>query len=252
MNQQLSPLFSWRGALVDSTLSPSARHIGLTLSLHMNERDDSCLPSLDELQRETGRGRTTILAALSELESLGWLTVARAKGGGRGRANMYTTTVPALKGPESELLMGLKGPETVPFALACKYSTKPSTKPTLEVSNETSSASGSQKTLTEELWDMLEAEGVKAPSAKSPRADFAKAVREMAAAGWTPDVLAARINGYRRHPTLGRSMLTVFSIRKWGEQIEADMPSTSGRRVATLPAGERERIHEAWRNGHGP
>ena len=41
---QLSALFTWRSAICESGLPPTARHVALTLSLHMNERGGSAFP----------------------------------------------------------------------------------------------------------------------------------------------------------------------------------------------------------------
>lgn len=88
----LSPLFTWRSAIVDSELPATVRHVALTLSLHMNERGGSAFPAIRTLGRETGRGTSTVTAALRTLEAAGWLLVER--GGGRGHPNRYTATVP--------------------------------------------------------------------------------------------------------------------------------------------------------------
>lgn len=89
----LSPLFTWRSAITDSDLSPDTRHVALTLSLHMNERGDSCFPSLETLRQETGRRKASVILGLRELEARGWLRVKRPKVTGRGRPNHYTAII---------------------------------------------------------------------------------------------------------------------------------------------------------------
>lgn len=101
--RRLSPLFTWRSSIVESGLSSTQRHVALTLSLHMNERGGSCFPTHDQLREETGLGRSTVIKALRELESEGWLS--RVPGGGRrrggnGQATEYTATVPEMDGSE--------------------------------------------------------------------------------------------------------------------------------------------------------
>lgn len=92
---QLSPLFSWRSAVCDSTLPPVTRHVALTLSLHMNERGGSCFPSLATLARETGLHEDTIKVHLRSLRQTGWLQVEHDRAvRGRGTRNTYTATVP--------------------------------------------------------------------------------------------------------------------------------------------------------------
>lgn len=94
MARTLSPLFGWRSALCDSDLAPTQRHVAMTLSLHMSERGDSCFPSLPTLARETGYSIRTVIRALHVLQTRGWLSVKR--GGGRGRPNRYTATIPTV------------------------------------------------------------------------------------------------------------------------------------------------------------
>ncbi|MFN2491167.1 MAG: helix-turn-helix domain-containing protein [Actinomycetota bacterium] len=83
----LKPLFTWLSALVEcDELSGDARHVGLTLSLHMSELGDSPFPSLDTLVQETGRSRRVVMQALHDLEEAGFLGVERDQhpaGGGR-------------------------------------------------------------------------------------------------------------------------------------------------------------------------
>lgn len=92
MSAKLSPLFSWRGEIVDSDLSANTRHIALTLSMHMSESGDSCFPSIRTLASESGRSSATVSEAIKELVDGGYLDVAH--GGGRGKPNRYTAIVP--------------------------------------------------------------------------------------------------------------------------------------------------------------
>lgn len=99
MTRELSPLFTWRSAIVDSGLPPTSRHVALTLSLHMNERGGSCFPSLETLTEETGLSKASVVTHLKVLEDCGWLT--KEKGGGRrkdgrGISSTYTATIPEL------------------------------------------------------------------------------------------------------------------------------------------------------------
>lgn len=79
----LSPLFTWRGAIADSSLPPNARLVALTLSLHMNERGGSAYPSVARLVSETGLSRRAVQRALRVLEESGYLQLVAGVGGGR-------------------------------------------------------------------------------------------------------------------------------------------------------------------------
>ena len=110
MSGRLSPLFTWRSAIAQagSPLRPVARHVALTISLHMSELGDSAFPSLRTLEQETGLHRETIVRALRELEDAGFLEITR--GGGRGHANRYRATVP--KGSVEPILPSRREPAT--------------------------------------------------------------------------------------------------------------------------------------------
>lgn len=97
---RLSPLFTWRGAIVESSLTSTQRLVALALSLHMNERGGSCFPTQDTLASETALSRRAVIQALRDLEDAGWL--GRVPGGGRkpggnGRATEYTATIPTVQ-----------------------------------------------------------------------------------------------------------------------------------------------------------
>lgn len=87
----LSPLFTWRSAIVDSDLSSTSKLVALVLSLHMSERGESCFPSYPTLAKETGLTRRTVIVHVENLVRSGWLE--KTVGGGR-RSNVYRAVVP--------------------------------------------------------------------------------------------------------------------------------------------------------------
>lgn len=89
--RQLSPLFTWRGAIADSALPASAKLLALTLTLHMSERGDSCFPNRETLMRETSLSRATVRRQIQLLEDEGWLVVV--VGSGR-TSSRYQAVVP--------------------------------------------------------------------------------------------------------------------------------------------------------------
>ncbi|MBK9181452.1 MAG: helix-turn-helix domain-containing protein [Acidimicrobiales bacterium] len=95
-SDNLSALFTWRSAVVESDLASTTRHVALTLSLHMSERGDSCWPSVRTLARETGLDERTVRGHLHVLLEGGWLERVARNGGewSEGRPALYRATHP--------------------------------------------------------------------------------------------------------------------------------------------------------------
>lgn len=94
----LSPLFTWRSAIVESELPSSHRLVALVLSLHMNERGGSAFPSQRTLAAEAGLSPRQARRILGELVAAGWLTVEpRHDRSGRQTSNTYSAAVPAAR-----------------------------------------------------------------------------------------------------------------------------------------------------------
>jgi len=87
----LSPLFTWRTAIVESKLSSSQKLTALVLSLHMNEVGGSAFPSHSRVMRFASLSRATVIRSLGVLEEKGWLR--REPGGGRSTTT-YHATIP--------------------------------------------------------------------------------------------------------------------------------------------------------------
>jgi hypothetical protein len=91
----LKPLYTWRSAISspESGLTPTEHHIGLTLSIHMNELGSSCYPGIELLVLETcGRSASTVRDALRQMDALGW--ISRSLRVGRGNSNEYEALIP--------------------------------------------------------------------------------------------------------------------------------------------------------------
>jgi Helix-turn-helix domain len=67
------PFFTWRTAILKSTLPPTTRHVLLTLSCHMNDAGESCFPSIERLSRETGLSRRAVITHLGGAREGGWI-----------------------------------------------------------------------------------------------------------------------------------------------------------------------------------
>ena len=89
----ISPLFSWRGAIMsgDSELTPSQRLVAMALSLHMSDKGSSCFPSTRLLCEHTGLSKPAVIKARHALVDKGWLIM---KVGGGRQSNVYTAVVP--------------------------------------------------------------------------------------------------------------------------------------------------------------
>jgi len=75
--------YSWRQAILKSSLPPTTRHVLLTLSCHMNDAGESCYPSIELLCEETGLSNRAVITHLKLSEDAGWIEVE--KHGFRGR-----------------------------------------------------------------------------------------------------------------------------------------------------------------------
>lgn len=71
----LRSLFTWRSAIASKhgPHSSITRHVLLTLSLHMNERGESCFPSMDLLAEETALSRRAVVEHLQVAAKAGWI-----------------------------------------------------------------------------------------------------------------------------------------------------------------------------------
>lgn len=105
-SERLSRLFTWRSALCESGLPATARHVGLTLSLHMSERGDSAFPSVSTLAEETGLARRTVQRHLRALQDEGWIEpdgwASYQTAGGEQRTRRYRAAVPDEQGGDRE------------------------------------------------------------------------------------------------------------------------------------------------------
>lgn len=100
----MKPFFSWRQAVLASTLSPTTRHVLLTLACHMNDAGESCYPSVSLLSRETGLDRTTIMTHLKVAATAGWITVMKhGLNGQRWARNEYAMAWPKAVGESDHL-----------------------------------------------------------------------------------------------------------------------------------------------------
>ena len=107
MSSQLSPLFTWRSAVVAAADLTSAEKLtALVLSLHMNEVGDSCFPSVSTLVTKTSLSRRTVQYALRGLEENEWLVCEPGSG---KKSSRYTALVPGAHGMHPSYPDGVTG-----------------------------------------------------------------------------------------------------------------------------------------------
>jgi len=239
-SKALSPLFTWRTALLEpatgarprdgvrTTKAATMRFVALVLSTYMSERGDSAFPSLETLAADTNLSRSTVAAALAELVETGWLV--RESGGGRHRSTRYASRIPGaetVRQSDSSREGGSPTGRTTLSRNRPNDGGKPSDRSDATTSRTTNtdanaSARAPDSGLVDRLFDALAGVGIVPPTAKSPRAAFAKLVRELAAAGATPEQVRERADAYRQHPTLGETMLTLAALAKWWDQLAGE------------------------------
>ncbi|MBN9021301.1 MAG: helix-turn-helix domain-containing protein [Rhizobiales bacterium] len=69
----VSRAWSWRHAITRSGLSPTTRHVLLTLSIFMDEAGGSCFPPVDDIVAATGLSKRAVLTHLEAACEAGWL-----------------------------------------------------------------------------------------------------------------------------------------------------------------------------------
>lgn len=69
--------WTWRHAIIKSGLSPTTRHVLLTLSCHLNDLGEDCFPSTAMLAEETGLSERSVCTHLATAAALGWFVVRK-------------------------------------------------------------------------------------------------------------------------------------------------------------------------------
>lgn len=123
----LRPLLTWRSIVASAAgpKSPVTRHVLLTLSLHMNEKGESCFPSTKTLANETGLSERAVCTHLALAAEEGWIDRQLVGYRGQKWARMeYSPTIP--NGQEKPVDNLKKGTErhSVPLPKALNVTTK--------------------------------------------------------------------------------------------------------------------------------
>lgn len=96
MADRLKLLFSWRSAILDSTLGSTTKLVALTLATYMSERGDSAFPGAMRLAHDSSLSERAVRQHLTILVDAGWLDLVRRGGVVRGKhlGNEYRAAIP--------------------------------------------------------------------------------------------------------------------------------------------------------------
>ncbi|MBB2928369.1 helix-turn-helix domain-containing protein [Paraburkholderia silvatlantica] len=87
--------WTWRHAIINSSLRATTRHVLLTLSCHVNDAGEPAYPSTALLAVETGLSERAVITHLHEAAAAGWLIVRKhGYGGQKWARNQYYPRVP--------------------------------------------------------------------------------------------------------------------------------------------------------------
>ena len=87
--------WTWRQAIIKSSLPSTTRHVLLTLSCHINDAGESAYPSIDLLAMETALSRRAVITHLQSAASMGWIRTSKhGYGDQRWARNEYDPCIP--------------------------------------------------------------------------------------------------------------------------------------------------------------
>ena len=185
------------------------RLVLLVLADHAKKDGSFAWPSVETISSEARMSERQVRRCLKEMAARGSVTEA---GVSKTGTTIWHLRMDNLSSTRGDIL-------------------SPELSTTLSPSNEGSSAGGDNmspparvpKKQIDELWDAVEGAGMKAPPTanKSARSSFAQIVRGLAEMQVTPAEVKSRAAAYRKHETLGKTMLTLPALSKWWNQLEA-------------------------------
>lgn len=85
-------LFSWRHAIQQSSLNSTTKLVLFNLSIYMNDRGDSCFPSIGTQAKCTGLTERAVYAALKKAVDAGYLKRCKVFSGKMAHNNYIATT----------------------------------------------------------------------------------------------------------------------------------------------------------------
>lgn len=108
----MSRAWTWRHAILQSSLPSATRLTLLAISCHMNDLGDGCYPSMELLAKETGLSKRSIITHIAVASQMGFLQISQHGFEGRKwRRNEYRAIWP--QGGERVAPRHQQGGETV-------------------------------------------------------------------------------------------------------------------------------------------
>lgn len=236
MNERLlSPLFTWRSAVAsrESGLSPTQRHVALTLSLHMSEKGDSCFPSMARLVDETGLGLSTIREAMRRLAEQGWLE--REVSHERGRTNRYRALVPDAYRQELAVSDTASSQHENRQELAAIPPTAGG-EDVIESDSEDLAPRSRRERARDELWDKLADVFGPVADKTNAHAKRNKAIGDLRKLGASPDSIDAALAAWPR--LFDGAAVTDVALATHYPQLAATVDKAQARRRRSKPCDE--------------
>lgn len=189
MAATLSRLFTWRTAIAESSLPPTARLVAFGISLYMNEMGESAWPSVRRLVGVTGLSERAVRDGLRKLEVEEYLVTTQRK----GASSLYLASTPAGDAPPTSVQGGQEMPGRGAPAAPELVKNKPEEpNPLRERGGQPASLPQPKPHPHRALFEaVLLACGWGTPLTKSAAGRVGKAASELAAVGAEPDDVVA-------------------------------------------------------------
>ncbi|PWJ75268.1 helix-turn-helix protein [Pseudaminobacter salicylatoxidans] len=101
--------WTWRHAIIKSRLSPTTRHVLLTISVFMNDAGDGCYPTTKQLADATGLSERSVCTHIEAARDAGWLSVSvHGFKGQKWKNHQYEAAWPEDEGTEPDDKKALK------------------------------------------------------------------------------------------------------------------------------------------------
>lgn len=102
----MSIAWSWRHAILKSSLAATTRHVLLTVSCRMNEHGQSCYPTMATIAKDSGLSVRAVSKHIKIASKANWLEISKhGFAGQRWRNNEYVARFPELENEQEKVLL---------------------------------------------------------------------------------------------------------------------------------------------------